>query len=136
MSFLCHMAVRARCRCIGSREFSTHKPEYRLRLHSRQGCCSCHRTQPRPSQSRQLHWLCMRSSHCNDSSTTQLQHMQCNSELTAGTAYERMLLRTGHTSGCLQHCITQLRAMPVCFAKHSAACLQGLRHISDSADAV
>ena len=31
-----------------------------------------------------------------------------------------MHLHTGHKAGCLQHCNAQLRAMPVCHAKHSA----------------
>ena len=30
---------------------------------------------------------------------------------------------TDHIAGCLQHCNTHLQAMPVCFAKNSAACL-------------
>ena len=32
-----------------------------------------------------------------------------------------MHLHTGHKAGCLQHRNTQLRAMPVCHAEHSAA---------------
>ncbi len=56
---------------------------------------------------------------CKDSGTAELQ--QCDSESTACTAYERMHLHTGHKAGCPQHCNTQLRAKPVCYAKHSAA---------------
>ena len=37
---------------------------------------------------------------CKDSGIAQLQHMQCDSEITASRAYERMHLHTGHTSGC------------------------------------
>ena len=37
-------------------------------------------------------------------------------------------IHTGHTSGCLQHHNVQLRAMPVCHAKHSAASYACCKH--------
>ncbi len=53
---------------------------------------------------------------CKHSGTAQLQHMQCDSEITACRAYDRQCLK----AGCL-HCNTKLRAMPVYHAKHSVA---------------
>jgi len=39
----------------------------------------------------------------------------------AVTHMQRMHVHTSHRTGCLQHCNTQLKAMPVCYAKRSAA---------------
>ncbi len=57
---------------------------------------------------------------------TQAQHSFSTCSVTQKTQHaERMMcsMHTGHTSGCLQLCIAQLSAVPVCFAKHSAASL-------------
>ncbi len=51
-----------------------------------------------------------------------------DSESTACTAYDRQHSHTGHKAGCLQHHNVQLRALPVCYAKHSAASYACCKH--------
>ena len=56
--------------------------------------------------------------------TIQLQHSFSTCIVTQKSQHAEHMtgsMHTGHTSGCLQHCITKLRAVPVCFGKHAAA---------------